>query len=266
MSQTQAITSQTQSLIMARAEPFFFPGGPVGCILIHGYTGTPKEMRWMGEYLAGQGHTVMGVRLSGHATKPEDMKRARWEDWLASVEDAYYMLSGISKHVIVCGLSMGGVLSLVLASRFPVSGVIAMSTPEHLHPGVNIGLIRTLSLVYPFQKKGEANWFDPVAQKEHVSYPVNVTWAFAELRELIKIMRASLPEITAPTLLINSKNDLVVKAEEQHQERIYQALGSLEKQTLWVENSQHVITCDAERQKVFQAAGDFIARIASQPK
>ncbi len=69
--------------LIPTAEPFVFPGGPVGCLLVHGFTGTPKEMRWLGEYLAGQGHTVLGVRLAGHATQPEDMIRARWWDWAA---------------------------------------------------------------------------------------------------------------------------------------------------------------------------------------
>src|SRR3974377_2317290 len=74
------------------AEPFFFPGGPTGCLLVHGFTGAPKEMRWLGEYLAGQGHTVLGVRLAAHATRPEDMHRASWQDWVASVEDGWNLL------------------------------------------------------------------------------------------------------------------------------------------------------------------------------
>jgi carboxylesterase len=50
--------------IIPSAEPFYFPGGKTGCLLVHGFTGSPKEMRWMGEYLAGQGYTVLGVRLA----------------------------------------------------------------------------------------------------------------------------------------------------------------------------------------------------------
>ena len=74
-------------IIIPTTEPFFFPGGATGCLMVHGFTGTPKEMRWLGEYLAGKGHSVLGVRLAAHATRPNDMIRARWHDWLASVED-----------------------------------------------------------------------------------------------------------------------------------------------------------------------------------
>ena len=70
--------------IIPSAEPFFFPGSKTGILLIHGFTGTPKEMRWMGEYLHQKQHlTVLGIRLSGHATQPEDMLRSSYTDWLA---------------------------------------------------------------------------------------------------------------------------------------------------------------------------------------
>ena len=64
--------------IIPTAEPFFLPGQPgkPGCLLIHGFTGAPKEMRWMGEYLSREaGFPCLGVRLAGHATQPADMIR-----------------------------------------------------------------------------------------------------------------------------------------------------------------------------------------------
>jgi len=47
-------------MIIPTAEPFFLPGNRVGCLLVHGFTGAPKEMRWMGEFLNQQGYTVLG--------------------------------------------------------------------------------------------------------------------------------------------------------------------------------------------------------------
>jgi carboxylesterase len=51
-----------EGAILAGAEPFSFPGGDVGCLLVHGFTGNPSSMRPMGEYLSGQGFTVVGPR------------------------------------------------------------------------------------------------------------------------------------------------------------------------------------------------------------
>ena len=117
------------SVIVPRGEAFLFPGGPVGCLVVHGFTGAPAEMHWFGEQLAGHGYSVLGVRLFAHATRLEDMRRARPQDWLASVEDGYHLLRGLSESIVVMGLSLGGILALHTASRLPVAGVVAMSTP-----------------------------------------------------------------------------------------------------------------------------------------
>jgi len=103
--------------IIPTAEPFFFPGGQVGVLLVHGLTGTPKEMRWMGEYLAQKGFSVLGVRLAGHATNPDNLRKFRWQDWLTSVEDGYHLMKDSTQHVVVAGLSMGGALSLIFAAH-----------------------------------------------------------------------------------------------------------------------------------------------------
>ena len=73
--------------IIPSAEPFFNPGGSTGCLLDHGYTGTPIEMRAMGDHMAGKGYILLGIRLAGHATKPEDLSRIHWSDWIGVLED-----------------------------------------------------------------------------------------------------------------------------------------------------------------------------------
>src|SRR5512138_1859202 len=159
------------SKIIPTTEPFLFPGSRIGCLLIHGFTGTPKEMRWMGEYLAGQGFSVLGVRLAGHATRPEDMLRSHWTDWVASVEDGYHLLRGLSDHIYLIGLSMGGNLSLLLSTRLPVRGVVAISTPWYLPGEWRLKYAGLYSLFNRYEPKGKGapgdGWFDKEAWKDH---------------------------------------------------------------------------------------------------
>src|SRR5438067_848466 len=103
--------------IMRGAEPFYYKGDRVGCLLIHGFTGTPNELRWLGEQLAGDGRTVLGVRLAGHGTSEADMNHTRWSDWYQSALDGYRQLRAECERVIVGGLSMRGMLSALLAAR-----------------------------------------------------------------------------------------------------------------------------------------------------
>ncbi len=108
----------------------------MACLLIHGFGGTPAEMRGLGEALAAQGMRVYGMRLAGHCEGEEIFARTTRKQWLASAEEGLAQLERY-QHVFIAGLSMGGVLSLLLASFHPerVAGVIAMSTPTRIARG-----------------------------------------------------------------------------------------------------------------------------------
>jgi carboxylesterase len=258
------------SQIILTAEPFFFPGqgdnARIGCLVTHGFTGTPKEMRWLGEYLNRQGYTVCGIRLTGHATRPEDMIRSRWQDWLLSVEDGFNLLRCCTDQVFLLGLSMGGILSLTSAGTLPVRGVVAMSTPSNLpHIPLPLWIIRIISRFKPYLQKPKLpgdGWLDQAARQQHVSYPMNPLRSGVELKYLMDEMHAALPKISAPVLLIHSRDDDYVIRDSMQQ--IYEALTTPDKHMLWVEGGGHVITEEPTREAVFKAAADFIERV-SQP-
>jgi carboxylesterase len=255
------------TLLIPTAEPFFFPHGPVGVLLIHGFTGTPKEMRWMGEHLANQGFTTLGIRLAGHATDPKDMLRVRWRDWLADVECGWRMLHDSCPQVFLAGLSMGGMLALTFASPrhsqgCPVAGVIAMSTPYALKADWRLPYTELLLAVQRQVPKGPPDWRDEAAGSEHVDYPAYPTRAIAELRDLLSEMRRCLPEVKAPVLLVHACTDTGSGGfDAGSMPKLYAALGSQDKEMLWVEDSGHVVTREPERERVFQAAAQFIRRV-----
>jgi carboxylesterase len=247
-------------------EPFFLQGNRTGILLVHGFTGTPKEMRWLGDYLNGQGYTCLGVRLAGHATRPKDMVRSNWTDWTASVEDGYNLLCGVSDKIYLAGLSMGGALSLFMSTRLAVQGVLAMSTPYQLPAEHPAWQIRLYSYFQTYIKKSreapDSSWFDKEAFKSHISYPLNPIRSAAELAVLLGKMRAALPKINVPVCLIHSKNDTYVLPENM--ERIYADLTIRNKSKFYVEQSGHVLTRDAARGQVFEIARDFIRRVEEQ--
>ena len=255
--------------IIPTAEPFFFPGGSTGCLLIHGFTGTPKEMRPMGEYIAAMGHTVLGIRLAGHATRPEDMLRVRWQDWLACVEDGWHLLHSAvgSGPIFLIGLSMGGMLSLVFASRrfarrCPIAGLVAMSTPYALRSDWRLPFVEILRWIMPAVPKGPPDWRNLEAAREHIDYPYYPTRAIAELRDLLAEMRRLLPEVEAPTFLVHSRQDLGGGSfDPDSMQKIYDRLGTKDKRMLWVDDCGHVITCEPKKELVFQAAVDFMDRV-----
>jgi carboxylesterase len=254
------------SPIIPTAEPFLYLGEPSkpACLLIHGFTGTPKEMRWMGDFLNQQGYTCLGIRLAGHATDPEDMIRSNWTDWAASVEDGYSLLRSFSTDIFLLGLSMGGVLSLLMSTRLDVRGVVAMSTPYKLPEDPRLRFVDWISKVVPYRPKSNeepgSSWFDKEAWKDHIAYPQNPVRSIGQLNQLLGALRVALPDVHAPVLLMHSNDDRYVLPENM--ELLHAGLVNVtDKTKLYLTGSGHVLPRDAARQQVFRSALDFIQRI-----
>jgi len=251
--------------IMSGAEPFFFPGGKTGCLLIHGFTGTPFEMRELGQHLAKKGYSVLAPRLFAHATSQEDMQRARWRDWVASVEDGYDLLRGACDRVIPIGLSLGGLLTIIAAARYEVAGAVVMSTPykppdPRMRPLHAVAPL--LTLFWRFNPKGPGDWHDKQAEASHMEYPQNPVRGGAEVYEMLLEARRALPQIRCPILIVQSRQDATVLW--QNAELIYDRVGSTDKQILCLDKSGHVVTRDAERKRVFEATAAFVRRVGGR--
>ncbi|MGH2522730.1 MAG: alpha/beta hydrolase, partial [Anaerolineales bacterium] len=238
--------------------------GPTGALLIHGFTGSPNEMRPLGRALAAEGLTTLGVRLAHHGTTSADMFRSHWRDWVNSALDGYSLLRDQCQVIFVMGLSMGGAIALWLSARYLVAGVAAMSTPSQpfcdrmprrVHPAVPFSYVR------PYVTKSGSAPPPPTTGAEHVAYPAYPTRAIPQLRALLLEAAASLPRVTVPALLAHSRDDQGVPAENMPY--IFEHLGSAAKEMLWLEKSGHVITEGCEQQQLFERIIHFVR--AAQP-
>src|ERR1700682_869529 len=122
-------------------EPVRLGSGDRGAFLVHGFCGTPPEMRGLGEHLAANGFRVHGALLRGHGTTPEDLATTHWTDWVDSAQAQLDELRRECRQVFVAGQSMGGSLSLILAARNP--DVVALATLSAL---VNLGRATELQI------------------------------------------------------------------------------------------------------------------------
>lgn len=251
-------------LIVPGAEPFFFPGGRTGCLLLHGFTAMPEEMRWLGEYLAAQGYTVLGVRLAGHGTHPRDLARVEWTDWLISVEDGLALLRGMTDRVFVIGLSMGGVIALLSGALYPVAGVVAMSTPAAPFAGGPRWTVRLYSHLRPTLRKPVEQAEGPLAGRREAGYPAYPEFPariIVALGDVIGAMRAALPQVRVPVLLIHSTADQAVPVESM--QVIHDGLGTADKEMRAVDDMDHALVRDPQRGQVFEAIERFIERVST---
>lgn len=114
--------------VIRGAESFLMEGTSVGVLMCHGFLGTPQSMRDLGQALADKGYTVSCPRLPGHGTHFKDLERFSSSDWFARIEQAYMELKESCSIIFVMGQSMGGTLTLDLASRCgDIAGILLLN-------------------------------------------------------------------------------------------------------------------------------------------
>jgi carboxylesterase len=237
-------------------EAFSFEGGPVGCVLLHGFVAAPREMRPLGHYLNEKsGITVRGVRLAGHGTRPEDLARATWHDWYASALEGVRELRARCERVFACGLSLGGALSLLLAARGEVDGVVSIATP--LRPfDRRLKYVRLIAPFKPYSAKGLADLHDPEALAGHADYLRIPTRAAAHLYRVTRTLERELPKVKAPLLVIHSRLDRVVPPDNA--QTIFDRVAATDKRIVWLERGGHIATEDYDKHIVFEETRRFI--------
>jgi len=235
--------------------PFYFAGGPTGCLLIHGFTGSPAEMREMGQYLAGQGLTASGPLLAGHGVTVSDLAQTTWQDWYASVEEGYKKLATHCKQVFVAGLSLGSLLSVHLATRQPLAGVILLSPATWLRDWrmLLLPLARRFVKYVPNEANDRRNsdLKDPEACQRLWCYDQYSVEAAYQLQILQRMVRSELGQLQAPTLIVFSTLDKSISITAGPE--TYKRIAASDKRLLILRNSGHVVTVDGERGRVFEA-------------
>jgi carboxylesterase len=241
-------------------QPFRIRGGTRGCLLIHGFAGTPPEMRALGEQLATGGYDVMGPLLAGHGLTPEAMAMTRWPDWVASAEQAYQALRHDCQEVFVCGQSLGGTLALHLAAIHPeIKGVVtigAMGSPVFFRDW-RLRLLKGLKYVVRWHvPPKECDLGDPSALRLLHSYARRPTVCIESLMHLLRTVSRELPEVTVPALVMQGRGDRTVDV--ANAPFIFDRLGSADKQLRWWERSGHAVTVDLEHDALFAAVRDWL--------
>jgi len=249
------------------AAPFLLDGGEVGCVCTHGFTASPEEMRWLGEYLHERGLTIYAPRLAGHGTDPDMMRRQQWMDWYESVLDGIALLRERCRKVFAVGISMGGLLSLRAAAAGHVDGVAAMAAPFRIPQP----LLRYAPIIQRFRPYfPKKDWPGPLGKRVReiqqamgredygrCDYDTVPTASAGQLYVLMGEVFRHLHEITVPTLLIYSKGDQTVPYDNMALAAGRIPSVDLVQRTL--ECSDHCITQEIERDTAYALVWEFLS-------
>ncbi len=235
---------------------YHFSNGPVGCLLIHGFTGTPDELHELGIFFAQHGLTVSIPLLPGHGTTPEELALVKWPVWVEWVRNEFFRMQEKCQEVFVAGQSMGGTLALHLGSHFAPAGIITFAAPLRFQHRLLTfyPLVKYFYHYYP--KKYGNDIRDPEMKQKLESYQVYPLPAVMEFQKLLNHTYDDLPEITAPVLALHSRQDHTIQL--NNIDIIFNRVGSKIKEKIILEESFHLITADVEREFVKHAALEFI--------
>ena len=240
---------------------FRHDGGDVGVLLIHGFPGAPGSLGDWAQRLVAEGYTVRVPRLPGHGTRWQDANRTTFADWLAVVTAELQELKAACRAVVVCGLSMGGTLTLRLAEQYPnaMAGIVLVNPSVLTLRKDGKYLLPVLRYVLPAYPGIIGDIAKPGTVEPGYKYiPVKAMYSLAQAW---KVVRRELPKVTAPVLLLHSRVDHIV--EPVNSEVIRESLSSTDITDMVLERSYHVATLDYDAELIFSSSVEFIEKVTA---
>jgi len=241
------------------AEPYHAGTGPLGVLVLHGFTGSPVSMRPWAEHLVADGFRVALPRLPGHGTTWQDLNTTGWPDWYGTAELEFTALAAECSHVFIAALSMGASLALRLAERYgnQVAGMVLVN------PFVNqkdprllvLPLLRRVAPSFP----GVVNDIAKPGQDEGGYSRLPLT-AMASLVRAWRELHADLPAVTSPVLIYRSRTDHTVDTSSVS--LIMAKASSVHLSLRTLPRSYHVATLDYDAEEIFTGSSDFFRQLA----
>lgn len=234
------------------------------CLLVHGFNGEPAELRELAGVLHGAGYATRRLLLPGHGASVYDFAAHGWDDWFAATKRATEQALTRYEQVFVIGHSLGAALSLAVAAVEPeVAGVVALCPPVRLDNRLErlVGHLHGVVGAIP-------TWTEDVRDRRAARqlyrrnvYPWTPLVAVESLFQALPEVRALLPEVRCPSLVMRALHDHVVPARDGLE--AYELIGAEDKTLVTLERSYHAVTKDVERRLVFAHTLNFCQHVLS---
>ncbi|WP_108671714.1 alpha/beta hydrolase [Peribacillus acanthi] len=226
----------------------------IGCLCIHGFTGSPYEVEPLAEYLRGNTNWKIVVpTLPGHEEEGS-LQGISYIEWMQCAENALQELVRDCEKVYVIGFSMGGMIACHLASKYPVDKLVLLSAAaKYIH--FRQLILDIVDLVKEAAKgQHQQNELFLRYKNKIQKTPLSATIQF---RTLVAKVIPLLETISTPTLIAQGGLDGIVPPKSA--DFIYQHLSSQDKKMIHVKNAKHLICHCDENEKLFKKIHSFLS-------
>lgn len=186
------------------------------CLLLHGWAGSTFDIENQAKFLATAGVHVVTPLLPGHGTTVKDFRTTFFSDWYTAAESSLNELLKNYSTVYIAGFSFGGVLALLLASQYTVTGVAAFSTPfasyfqmfmTRRNPFVFLAPV--LQYIKP-QLSRKTNKYSGAIAPVNGYDTVFCLPQYVSMMKGVALLRKEINRITCPLLLMHDLNDSLI--------------------------------------------------------
>jgi carboxylesterase len=211
-------------------QAFSLPGGEAAALLVHGFPGSPAEMRELGLVLHKAGLSVEGILLPGFGQQIDTLFERHYTEWCAAITDRLRQLKSQHQPVLLAGFSIGGALALQACVEEKPDALVLLA-PFWKLEGRLWGLLPLLRLIFPkihpFRlvkmdfsdpalRKGMdifmpgVNLDDPEVQQGMRDFAIPIA-IIDEIRKAGLAAWHAAPKATLPTLILQGTGDELVK-------------------------------------------------------
>ena len=265
---------------MSRDFHFKHENNPKAVLLLHGLTGSPTELIYLGKALYKAGYDVHCPVLPGHSGKLQDVKKTHWRDWYEFSIEQFDQLKGRYSDVYIGGLCLGATLAAAVAEeRKDVKGLALMAPLMDIDgwamPWYRFMLPLTtytpLKFFYLFPEKGVMGVKNEIVRekmKEAFAQGNDALDSFPlicvlELQRFSRFVIKRLSRLTAPMMMFHSEYDDF--ASIANAEIIFDSAFSRVKEFVRLKDSYHLIAIDNDRELVAQKIISFFGDLSAQP-
>jgi carboxylesterase len=260
------LTRGSDGIVVGAATIDLPADGHRAVLMLHGFGDTPQTLSYLASYVHSRGWAVRAPLLPGHGRTLDEYAASRSTQWIDFVRAELTTLRGRYSTIAVVGLSMGGSLATILASETDdIEALVLLapylSMPTRLRRAAHAH--HALGAVMPYLKGGgEHSIRDPAEVAHNLAYGFLTPRLVYELAQVVARARAAAPKVTAPTLVVQSRQDNRIPPEAA--EHAFALFTTPVRRLIWTEGNAHIITVDYGRDAIFTAVMEWLVTHAGE--
>lgn len=250
---------------ISRPKPIFFPSNQPdrshAILLLHGFTGSPQDLKKLGTSLKNQGFACYVPIYSGHGFGAEALLQSSVNQWWEDAQAAYAFLHrhGYAK-ISVIGHSLGGVFALQLAQNHNLTAMISLCAPIVSASDLPSDTLDLKSRLHTYAKqyKKLEQKSDDIINLELALLAQQPSPLLDKITRFIEATSAGLAKIHCPVQVLQGALDA---PRYQHSAAlITETVSSTIKQSHYYPHSGHMLMLEADHQQVFRDIAGFLAK------